>query len=161
MTMRHLDPERLGELFSAHAAVLVLFARARVERSEAEDLVQEAFVRLMTAKPEPTDPRAWLYTVVRRLALDRGRRKRRQVRSDADPCFSPGRPGDEEARRVEQMLRSLPGEEREVLILRVWGGLTLEQVGRVLGLSTATTHRRYREALAQAGRSMEDACRTT
>lgn len=156
--MSSLDPERLGELFEAHAPALVLYARTWLDRSSAEEAVQDAFVKLMVVRPAPRDPRAWLYGVVRHAAIDRARRRRPGPEAAADPWFAPARAGDPAG--IERALRMIPGPEREVLILRVWAGLTLEQIGRVLRLSTSTVHRMHQRALDIAEAALEEPCKT-
>ena len=84
---------------------LVLFARQRVPtRADAEDVVQEAFVRFWRSRHRAADPVAYLYTCVRRCALDgdgRGRRSRREqvaARPEADPYFAGPAERDERGR---------------------------------------------------------------
>lgn len=76
------DPSDAGRAFEAHRGELLALAyRMTGSRAEAEDLVQEGFVRLHRADPPPDAPRAWLYRVVTRLCLDhlKSARARREV----------------------------------------------------------------------------------
>jgi RNA polymerase sigma-70 factor (ECF subfamily) len=57
-------------------------------------------------------------------------------------------PGDAlDARSAAAALESLPRKQREVLVAHVWGGLTFQEIGRVIGTSDSTAHRRYEAAL--------------
>src|SRR4051812_25900183 len=87
------------EWIDRHGLALVLLARTRVPtRADAEDVVQEAFVRFWPARGRAADPTAYLLGCVRRCALDwvraRGRRARREAaaaRPEGEPLFD-GRP---------------------------------------------------------------------
>lgn len=74
-----MTPRQLADLIAAHGPALVLFARQRCDGPE--DVVQEAFVKLASARP-PDDPVAWLYKVVRNAALDAAKAARRRVRRE-------------------------------------------------------------------------------
>src|SRR5947209_8650606 len=78
--MRPIDPTILGRLFREHAPALRLFARQW--GGGAEDLVQEAFVRLARETPPPDRPLPWLYRVVRNEALTAHRRETRSRRRE-------------------------------------------------------------------------------
>src|SRR3954470_7312869 len=77
------DADEWAVWLRRHGAALVLLARQRVaSRADAEDVVQEAFVRFWRSRHRAADPAAYLYTCVQRCALDwqrsRGRRSRRE-----------------------------------------------------------------------------------
>jgi RNA polymerase sigma-70 factor, ECF subfamily len=148
------------EWFDAYGPRLLLCARQWTRSlADAEDVVQEAFVRYWRHQRDlPGDPQALLVTSVRRAALDLARREdRRAAREekadggleDREPVFEP-LPGDGDERRVEieAALRQLPEEQREVLALKIWQELTFEQIGETLGISPNTAASRYRYALA-------------
>jgi RNA polymerase sigma factor (sigma-70 family) len=127
-----------------------------------DDLVQEAFCRLVAQDALPTSPRAWLFQVVRNLARETTRtdhrRRDRERRAAADECVV----GDAlrlEARDVATLVDDLPPELREVLVARLWGELTLAETAELVGTSVATAHRRYQSALAELQRRIEP-CRT-
>ena len=81
-----IDPAKLALWFEAHAAVLVLYARQWLDRGRAEDVVQEAFVRLMAQRTDPNNVRAWLHATVRNAAIDEARAvSRRRVSARKRP----------------------------------------------------------------------------
>jgi RNA polymerase sigma-70 factor (ECF subfamily) len=100
---------------------------------------------------------ALLVTSVRRAALDRARREARRVareerslagdEGDA-PVFAPALDGDDRREAIEAALRRLPGAQREVLVLKIWGELTFEQIASQLDIPPNTAASRYRYALA-------------
>src|SRR6516165_8301277 len=79
-----------------HGAALVLFARQWVStRADAEDVVQDAFVRFWRSRQNVTDPTGYLYACVKHCAFDRNRQRARQLRReeaaarpDEGPLFS-------------------------------------------------------------------------
>src|SRR5205809_5823887 len=71
-----MGPRELGRLLDVHAAALVLYARQWCACPE--DVVQEAFLKLVRQRCAPADALAWLYRVVRNGALDAGKMARRR-----------------------------------------------------------------------------------
>ena len=71
-----MTPRQLAELIATHAAALVLFARQWC--AAAEDVVQEAFIKLAAQRTAPDNPVGWLYRVVRNGALGANRSARRR-----------------------------------------------------------------------------------
>jgi RNA polymerase sigma-70 factor (ECF subfamily) len=140
-----------------HGPALVLFARQWVaSRADAEDVVQEAFVRFWRSRQRATDPAAYLYACVKRCALDWQRGRQRQARREqaaarpeAEPLFLG--PLDQAERRaaITAALRTLPENQREVLVMKIWGGLSFPQIAEALRISANTAASRYRYALAK------------
>jgi RNA polymerase sigma-70 factor (ECF subfamily) len=143
-----LDAAQLAELIQSHAATLRLWIRSRC--TACDDVVQEAFCRLAVQEPPPENPVAWLYRVCRNLA-DKQRladwRRRRREQARARPEAGADRTDVLEVAEAVAAVDQLDPELRDVLIARVWGRLSLEEVGRLCGISTATAMRRYRAAL--------------
>ncbi len=141
--------------FAEHGARLRLIARQWTRsEADADDVVQEAFVRFWKHQRHlPGDPNALVVTSIRRAALDLLRRTdRRGVReqaaaADADPVawFEPE--ADPRLQALAQSLPLLPPEQREVVVLKVWGGLTFDQVGAQLEISPNTAASRWRYAM--------------
>jgi RNA polymerase sigma-70 factor (ECF subfamily) len=142
---------------AAHGAALVLFARQWLPAvADAEDVVQEAFVRFWRARQRADDPTAFLYACVRRSALDWLRSHRRRVarevvvarnESIGDRLFVAGPERDERRAAIEAALANLPEDQRTVLVLKVWGGLTFPQIAETLEIPANTAASRYRYAL--------------
>lgn len=147
-----VTPERLAQLLDAHAAALELFA-AQWTLAPA-DVVQEAFVDLARQPAAPDNVLAWLYRVVRNRAASEARsarrRKRREsaVAAGAGTWFRVTEEVDLDPQESAEALRDLPEALREVLVARIWGGLTFEQIGEVTETSLSTAFRRYEEAIS-------------
>jgi RNA polymerase sigma-70 factor, ECF subfamily len=143
-----------------HGAALVLFARQWVpDRADAEDIVQEAFVRFWRSRQQVLDPVAYLYSSVKHCAFDwlRGRRRRAQREMIAarqelvahETFFAGCVEGEERRAMIEAALQRLPEAQREVLVLKTWAGLSFPQIAAALAISTNTASSRYRYALAK------------
>jgi RNA polymerase sigma-70 factor, ECF subfamily len=141
--------------FSKLAPGLLLFARQWTRsRADAEDIVQEAFVRFWRRHHKIRN-RALLYATVRSIALDHIRRDHRRAQreeeaiSDLEQVVEPQfELGDEAQLALATAVECLPHEQREVLIMKIWNELTFAEIGSALGISQNTAASRYRYALA-------------
>jgi RNA polymerase sigma factor (sigma-70 family) len=147
--MARIAPEELGRLYREHSPALRLYARQWPGGSE--DLVQDAFVKLAQQSPAPDQVLPWLYRVVRNGALSasRGaaRRRRREDRASAPEAWFAAADDRIDGREATRLLADLPLEQREVVVARIWGGLTFDEVARLAGCSLPTAHRRYQAGL--------------
>jgi RNA polymerase sigma-70 factor (ECF subfamily) len=155
--MRPIEPKVLGRLYRQHAPALRLYARQW--GGGGEDLVQEAFVRLAQQTPPPEQVLPWLYRVLRNeaLAVQRtaARRRRREQRVSTPEAWFGATEDRLDANEATRLLAELSLELREVIVARLWGGLTFEEIARVVGCSLPTAHRRYQTGLAQLRERLE------
>jgi RNA polymerase sigma-70 factor (ECF subfamily) len=162
--METIDPARLGRLFDAHARALRLYARQWCDEGEAEDLVQEAFVRLATLPGEPDQVNAWLHRVVRNEAISRARsrsrRRRRETHASGREAWFAAVDEQIDAQIATRHLAELDPDCREVIVARIWGGLSFDQIARLQGCSLTTAHRRYHDGLARLQTRLEAPCAT-
>ena len=157
-----LKPDELCRLIDTHSAALILYAK-QWNPADAEDVVQETFLRLVRRaqwEGKPENPIAWLFTAVRNEAIDRLRKaKRRQKHEQQAMTERPiwlEIPPDTSLRSGEllDVLDTLPPEQREIVVARIWGGLTFDEVAALTGDSRTTVHRRYGEALETLRRKL-------
>lgn len=139
---------------------LVLYARQLTPSpADAEDVVQMAFVRWWRRFPDgDTENIPLLYAAVRTIALDLRRSDTRRAKREAGaeialpngdaPMFDPAPEKKEAAEIVTQALSKLPEDQREVVTLKLWGGLTFQEIATAMGISINTVAGRYRYALA-------------
>jgi RNA polymerase sigma-70 factor (ECF subfamily) len=151
-----LDLERL---YDAHAQALFAFL-LNFTRHEADtrDLLQELFVKL-ARQPGLLDgvreERAFLVRLAHNLAIDALRRRATrqknydQLAADIAAFFAPSSDPDEQAFRetLAQALGELPADQRAVLHLKLWEGMTFEQIAEALDISPNTAASRYRYGL--------------
>jgi RNA polymerase sigma-70 factor (ECF subfamily) len=150
-----LSYDEMAEIVDAHADALLLFARQWSDAS-AEDVVQEAFlqlVRRVKANDPPENVVSWLYRVIRNelITLHHGRRRSRarekRVASERPGWFEPSVDTRLDASRAAEQLHRLPIEQREVVVARIWGGLSFEEIAGLTKTSRSTAHRRYLSAI--------------
>ena len=163
-----------------HGPKLLLFARQQTRSYEdAQDVLQDAIVKLVekirnaefVGGPEAWQP--YLYTTIRRLAIDLSRRddrrKRREdsVGTDAGeaqqdafhPWFESDSSDDEIRNQLEEKLKLLPEKFAEVIIMKIWGERTFAEIGEILGISQNTAASRYRYGLEALKKSLGSARR--
>ncbi len=156
-----MDPDQLGRLIDQHASALELYARQWC--GSAEDVVQEAFLKLAQQARPPDNPAAWLFRAVRNAAINTGIAEGRRRRHESDAAeargwfqsetSSPLDPADAEAE-----LRRLDPGPRETIVAHLWGGLTFEQVGKLMGISSSKAHRLYAAGLSTLRERLGASC---
>jgi RNA polymerase sigma factor (sigma-70 family) len=154
--------ENWRNCFCELAPGLLLFARQWVQSAaDAEDIVQEAFVKFWR-RNHNIDNRALLYAAVRSIALDFIRRdKRRALReatavAEAEPTVEPHfELEDDTQSALAAAVDSLPCDQREVLVLKIWNDLTFSEIGGALGISQNTAASRYRYALSNLKKTLQ------
>lgn len=159
------DNESWKTWFRLNGPKLLLCARQwTASLSEAEDIVQDAFIRFWRRQRKlPGEPLALLLVSIRRAAFDSGRRRSRRTdreRRAGDgegaevPLLEPTLDRDERRLEIEKALRRLSADHREVLSLKIWGGFTFSQIGDELGIPSNTAASRYRYALEALRREL-------
>jgi RNA polymerase sigma-70 factor (ECF subfamily) len=139
-----------------YGAALLLFARQwSASAADAEDALQSGFVRFWKTRSRARDELAYLYTCVRSAACDQvrsnQRRKARELRvARPEPsAFDSSLERCERDAAIEAALAQLPGDQREVVVMKIWGGLTFAQIAAALEITLGTAASRYRYALAR------------
>ncbi len=159
---------------------LILFARQQTRSAEdAQDIVQDALVKLvekLDAGEFVGGQEAWipyLFTAIRRLAIDLGRRDDRrrrredvvgeEVESDQKESFHPwfeSESSDDETRQLlEAGLKELPPKFAEVVVMKIWGERTFAEIGEALDISPNTAASRYRYGLEALKKKLSSARR--
>jgi RNA polymerase sigma factor (sigma-70 family) len=161
------QPWALDALFRGYSGQVAGYVRARTS-AEADDLVSEIFLSALTSLDRFTggeaDFRGWLFTIAQRRIVDEMRKRSRRVdTTEYEPerdgrqvgsaeLASLDRLGEQWVRRVLDQL--LP-DQRDVLLLRILGDLTVEQVASALGKSPGAVKQLQRRGLLAAGRIVE------
>ncbi len=152
MTGRPLDATTVDRLYTVHGRVLLAYAVSLAgDVPSAEDLLHQVFLTLLTGNvnvPEPALP--YLLRAVRNTALNHGRVRRREVALHHDEHWLEAPDGrNTEAVAIERALARLPREQREVVVLRVWAGMTYDEIARITGCPMNTAASRWRYAREQ------------
>jgi RNA polymerase sigma factor (sigma-70 family) len=167
LAVRNGDVAKLGTLFERyHAALFDFLSRTTGDRTAAEDLVQEVFVRILkyrrTYRTEDSCFETWAFRIARNARADYFR-KRPDPGPPADtragddvldvPARDPSPARQLESRREGQALRRammrLAGDKRELLVLARYHGMSYEQIGQLLGVETGTIKVRVHRALKE------------
>jgi len=158
------DDHELQSIVETAFGPLLLYARQWNEE-DAEDAVQTALLTFFKKfgggqKAVPENPVGWLFRVVRnemnlRLRKEKTRRKHEQQYSEVcEPWFISTAETNHDAAILTENLRKLPLENREVIVAKIWGELSFEEIAKLLGTSRSTAHRRYVEGLEQLKNSI-------
>jgi RNA polymerase sigma-70 factor (ECF subfamily) len=152
-------------LYRQHGAALLVFATAiSGERSRAQDMVHQVFLKLIENGnlSRAEDKKAYLFACVRNAVLNEQKLGNRQTQLDTETAwFSPPDRDYAGEQNLRRALGTLPDDQRQVVILHVWGELTFSQIGDLLGISSNTAASRYRYALGKLRDSMltkENSC---
>jgi len=137
-------------LYQEKAAGLILYGRALgLSHGEAEDVLQETFLALLQLPAKPEDPAHYCVRTFRNRALNyrRGVWRRLAREWESARWFERGSAQDEAEKEAMRQLSALPSEQREVIVLKIWNGLTFEMIGRLFEVSPNTVAGRYRYGL--------------
>jgi RNA polymerase sigma-70 factor (ECF subfamily) len=137
-------------LYESKAAGLILYGRALgLSQGEAEDVLQESFLSLLQLERRPDEPEHYALRTFRNRALNYRRSLwRRWTRELESRRWFEREPGETETeRQAMKALAALPRAQREVIVLKIWHGLTFEAIGRLFEVSPNTVAGRYRYGL--------------
>ena len=141
-----VQPEVFGQLYQRHVAPIYRYVRTRTASGEeAADVTQGVFIKAMASldRYQPGSPfTAWLFRIARNASTDAYRRRRKLVGLDAlpEPVLESmaDSPEDvvlkqERLSRLRTLVAGLDSDKQELLALRFGAGLTLRQIGEVVG----------------------------
>ena len=161
------DSRAATQIVTRHADALARFAVSSGERAEVEELVQDTFVRAFSSIDSfrgESSLRTWLFTIERRLMLDRRRAERRQR------AMVPVNPADavteydaldalvaEEAEsKVRRAVDSLSPMQREVFTLRVEQGMSYRDIAEIVGSTEGAARVHYHNAMRAVKESVSE-----
>ncbi|MGI6233121.1 MAG: RNA polymerase sigma-70 factor [Prevotella sp.] len=150
-------------LFNQYYRALCLYALHYLGNcpEDAEDVVQESYVKLWSN--QPSQPKSFLYTTVRNACIDRLRTRNNNMVVDTEPHDEDGIIDDEEAQsrsereaRLWQAIDNLPERCRQIFLMSKRDGMTYKQIASELGLSEKTVEHQVSKALSRLRGSKED-----
>lgn len=144
-----ISPIAINKLLDRHWGPLVAWVGPC--GGAGEDVVQQAFIELARQKIEPDNPIGWLYRASRNLAINEQKQQRRRekrhraiARPERQPCSVWQ---STEAAELADRLGMLSEDARQVVVARIWGGFSFEEIAGMLQKSRATVWRHYQSAL--------------
>jgi RNA polymerase sigma-70 factor (ECF subfamily) len=160
------EPEAFAQLVNRYGGALyAFFVRLGSSPSDAEDLVQDTFLRVFKARAtfDSQRPlRPWLYGIATHVWADERRQRRGAWTTAAGGAQVVQEPAGtamddiaaqaerrDMTRHIEEAMHQLPEDHRLVLILRHYHGLSYEGIGQALGISVGTVKSRLHYALAK------------
>jgi RNA polymerase sigma-70 factor, ECF subfamily len=159
------DAAEIDLLYRQHGSALLLFAAAIAgDRSSAQDAVHRVFLKLIEDGNlrRAEDKKAYLFACVRNAVLNEIKVQRRNTALDPESAWFDPPDRDYAAElNLRRALCALPEDQRQVVVLHVWGELTFSQIADLLEISSNTAASRYRYALARLRESIcakEDSC---
>ena len=152
------DERAASALVARHASALARFAVASGERNEVDELVQDTFVRAFNSLDGfrgESSFRTWLFTIERRLLVDRRRaekRRRDRVEIQEDDASTEydaldGVVATETERRMRQAVSRLSPTQKEVFTLRVAEGLSYKEIAAAVGTTEGAARVHYHNAM--------------
>ena len=159
------DPDWVLAALRQHESALLRYSASLVGESRAQDVVQDAFLKLCAQPRESVQSHlaAWLFTVCRNRALELRRAERRLSAFEEDdlmesPDSGPGAKLEraQNMSRVEAAMSTLNGRQREVVRLKVEAGLSYKEIADVMSLSVGNVGFILHTAIADLRRQLEE-----
>jgi RNA polymerase sigma-70 factor (ECF subfamily) len=154
-----------GVLWREFSTPLRKFLRARTRtEADADDLLQEVFVRIHRALPVLRDParlQGWVYRIARNAVIDHYRARREHLPLDFEmEAEDPeGRDAVDLSGSLRRFIAALPAGYREPLVRHEFQGEALQEVATALGLSLTATKSRVRRARLMLREMLDQCCR--
>jgi RNA polymerase sigma-70 factor (ECF subfamily) len=125
--------------------------------TNAEDIVQEAFLRLLKESTFPKSPKAWLFRVVRNLSIDLARRKKEIPENDLTNYWFDQQPNNNNlAKDLTEGLQLLPQEVREIIVAKIWGNLKFHEIADITNRPISSVHHDYQRGISLLRKWLEN-----
>ncbi len=135
------------QLYEKHGPALLAYACALLrDPSAAEDVLHQVFLNVLRGRANAAgEPAPYLFRAVRNTALNHIRGQAREVElADGGVWLESPDGSKETSMALQSALKQLPDEQREIVVLKIWGQLTFEEAATVIGISPNTAASRYR-----------------
>lgn len=145
------DNRAFERLYAETAKGVFAFAYSYLgNRADAEDVMQSAYLQIKQKAHTyraGTNARAWMFQIVKNMALDELRRRKRRAAAAERERTSSSVAANEGNVALEYMMRTLSAEEREVVLLHVFWGYKHREIADLLGVPLGTVTWRYNIAI--------------
>lgn len=160
-------PDTLEGIYDTYASGVYGFMLSYLgSPEESQDAVHDVFLRIFRYENRcrrMKNPVGYLFKTARNEAISRLRK--RAVRERARKALEQGKPivqpigngtSHEEAQEINVALGALPENQREVVMLKAYQGMTFQEISRIVGISPNTAASRYRYALVKLRKLLRD-----
>ncbi len=149
-----MNPQLAQKWYEMYRVDIYRFALSLLRSPyQAEDVLQETFVKLLTGKfscPAPGKEKAWLFKVAKNHCMDILRRRIREL--ELPPAISA--PAGENWEFLE-LISSLSQDEQMIVSLRFIGGFTHAEIAKITGITLHAAKKRYERAIQKLREEME------
>ena len=149
-----MNPQLVQEWYECYRIGLYRFALSILrDTQQAEDVLQETFVKLLCGKfssPTPGKEKAWLFRVARNLCFDILRKRVQEL--ELPPAIAA--PEGENWEFIE-LISSLSQSEQEIISLKFIGGFTHKEIAKITGTTVHAAKKRYERAIQKLREEME------
>lgn len=155
-----IDREQFAEVYDHYASRIYQFIYYKTYHKEtAEDLTSHTFLRafenLHHFNPEKGSIGAWIYQIARNLVADHYRAKKKTV--DIDDVWDLAGyqnveldvQNKEQLEELREVLRKLPAEQRDILILRIWQELSYKEISQIMGKTEGACKMMFSRVIAK------------
>jgi RNA polymerase sigma-70 factor (ECF subfamily) len=149
---KKLDRERIRDLYSRDGPVMLAYAVSLLhDRAASEDVLHQVFTRLLEGNLRINGSLTpYVYRAIRNAAFNYRRDRSRETNLEANGRWLQAPPGMEDTGlALEAALQELRPEQREVIVLHIWGQMTFDETAAALDISPNTAASRYRYGLAR------------
>lgn len=150
------DSEALSVIYDCMAKMIMATALAITDsREDAEDVLQDTMIgvaRFAGSYKKGTNAKAWILAIARNRALDTVRKRSRNLpleEADEQPQPEKGFAGLE----AMDMLKILDETERQLILFRLYTGLSYKEISVIMEISVAAAQKRYQRAIAKLRKS--------
>ena len=145
-------------LYDELAPRLLAFLFVRTShRQTAEDLASTSWMKAWSAWPKrrPGNAAAWMFQIARRTLIDHTRKTPDLLLDHLDDLSAPDTLlSTQQLREIREALAELSPDQREVIVMRVWDGLTFAEISTILGTSTSASKMRFARGVEQLKRHL-------
>ena len=139
-----MNQEHIHSLYEQYKNGIFRYALSITKNTHlAEDVLHDTFVKVMSGNRECAEGKeqAWLYRIARNLCYDRLRHAKYEQEHSQTPAYV------EERFEYIDLISSLSKTEREIVTLKIVGGLSHKEIGTVLGIPATAAQKRYERAI--------------
>lgn len=139
-----MDRKRIAYWYEQYKVGLYRFSLSILKNeAQAEDVLQDVFLRLLSGRytPEPGKEQAYLYRAARNICYDQLRKQNRNV-VELDTGY-----GIRERYEYIDLITQLSAKEQEIVTLKIAGGLSHREIGKVMGITEQAAKKRYQRAI--------------